>query len=187
MFTSPLIERALNIAVDAHQGQTRKGGGPPYIIHPVHVAFILLKAGFTDENTLAAGLLHDVLEDTSVTAEELRKQFPDDVVNTVRESSEEKFDSQGKKRSWEVRKQDHLEKMREISTPARAVLLADKLHNLWTMTHDHSTDPEFWSRFNAPRERLVWYYDEVIKRCTTDDPRLQQMASECRHLLDQLR
>ena len=75
------VRQAFFFACKAHQGQTRESG-EPYISHPIAVAEIL--ASFQlDAKTIMAGLLHDVLEDTDVTEEELRREFGDEVVNLV--------------------------------------------------------------------------------------------------------
>jgi (p)ppGpp synthase/HD superfamily hydrolase len=97
---SPLIERALRLAATAHQTQCRKGTDIPYVTHPVHAAWILLRAGFSDDRLLAAALLHDAVEDAGVTLDELREQFHADVVETVVAVTEHKHDAEGRKRSW---------------------------------------------------------------------------------------
>ena len=76
-----LIERAYRLAFDAHEGQLRKSG-EPYIIHPLSVAIILAELEM-DKETIAAGLLHDVVEDTIYTYEEIKEQFGDEVALLV--------------------------------------------------------------------------------------------------------
>lgn len=68
-------ERALALAVEAHRGQVRKGSGVPYVFHTVDVAKRLGDVGVRDEDVIVAGLLHDVVEDTAVTLEEVAEQF----------------------------------------------------------------------------------------------------------------
>ena len=77
------IERAIALAIRAHEAQVRKGDGQlPYVVHPVTVALILSR--YTgDEDTIIAGLLHDTLEDTLVTAEEIEQAFGEKVRDTV--------------------------------------------------------------------------------------------------------
>jgi len=77
----PLTQKALDVALDAHAGQTRKSG-EPYIIHPILVAAITAKIS-NDETMVQAALLHDVVEDTSITIEELASTFGDDVAHLV--------------------------------------------------------------------------------------------------------
>lgn len=72
-----MIEKAYRIAREAHEGQFRKSG-EPYIIHPLSVALILADLEL-DKETIVAGLLHDVVEDTVMTSEEIRKEFGDEV------------------------------------------------------------------------------------------------------------
>ena len=72
-----MIEKAYRIARDAHEGQLRKSG-EPYIIHPLSVALILADLEL-DKETIVAGLLHDVVEDTVMTSEEIRQEFGDEV------------------------------------------------------------------------------------------------------------
>ena len=76
-----LIEKAYHVARDAHEGQARKSG-EPYIIHPLSVAIILAELEL-DKETIAAGLLHDVLEDTIMTADEIREEFSEEVLLLV--------------------------------------------------------------------------------------------------------
>ena len=77
-----LFEEAAHLAVDAHAGSVRKGDGSPYVFHPFEVAAIV--AGVSrDEEVIAAALLHDVVEDTSFSAEELRRRFGNRVADLV--------------------------------------------------------------------------------------------------------
>lgn len=78
MIYTPLVYKAMHIAYTAHHGQLDKSGAP-YIFHPVHLA-----EQMEDEFSCCAALLHDVVEDTEVTLEDLRKDFPEEVVEAVR-------------------------------------------------------------------------------------------------------
>ncbi len=177
----------MRLAADAHRSQTRKGTDIPYITHPCAVAMILLRAGFNDDQLLAAALLHDVVEDTDFTKDELRTQFPPRVCELVAAMTERKLDSQGQKRPWRIRKQEHLEHLRYASSEILALALADKLHNLSTIQFDLSTGVNVWGRFNAPRDELLGYYRavaELVDLDSTDDSRVLQLADEVRRLLD---
>src|SRR5262249_7510334 len=99
-FHSPLVERALRVAARAHRDQTRKGTDIPYLTDPAAVALILVRAGFDDEATLAAALLHDVVEDTDWPAERLRAEFPPQVLEYVSAVTERKLAADGSKRPW---------------------------------------------------------------------------------------
>ncbi|MCA9115209.1 MAG: bifunctional (p)ppGpp synthetase/guanosine-3',5'-bis(diphosphate) 3'-pyrophosphohydrolase [Planctomycetaceae bacterium] len=186
MLFSPLIERALRLAGRKHHPQVRKVSDVPYFTHLAGAAIVLLRAGMHDEQIIAAALLHDVVEDTDCELEDLEGEFPPDVVAWVAVSTEQKHNTDGTKRSWEDRKQEHVSHIAAAPREARAIVLADKLHNLGSMLYDHGNDPSFWDRFGAPPERLVWYYTEMVNRAASDDPELATLAGECRTLLAQL-
>jgi len=192
----PLVEQALRLAAAAHEGQTRKGSDIPYITHPVQVMLLLERFDFNEDQILAAALLHDVVEDTHITEAELRKDFPPEVIDWVKALSEEKKSDTGSQHPWETRKQHHIEQIAAAPFEARAIALADKLHNLETMRYDLRlfADSEnlaaqttaFWNRFNAPLERMQWYYETMIEKCEQSDPRLAPLADACRHALADL-
>src|SRR5262245_55736125 len=101
------LERALRWAAVCHQGQFRKACGAPYVEHVVGVALMLDRLGFA-EDVVIAGLLHDAVEDTAATLEEVEARFGAVVAETVRHCSEIKTDAAGRKRPWIDRKRDHL-------------------------------------------------------------------------------
>ena len=82
-----MIKSAIEVAVRAHEGQVRKGTQTPYIIHPLSVGIILAKAGAPDE-VIIAGILHDTIEDTPVTCEQVRGTFGGTIANLVKGASE---------------------------------------------------------------------------------------------------
>lgn len=183
---SPLVERAMRIAAQAHRHHHRKGSDLPYITHPTHAAMILLRAGIDDDEILAAALLHDVVEDTEHTLEMLAVDFPPKVVQLVAAMTERKHDHDGRKRSWQERKDEHLRHIAAEPWEARAIVLADKLHNLGSMVVDLDCGADLWSRFNAPPERILWYHREMVAAAEQADSRLSSLATECRLLIDRL-
>ena len=136
-YNMDLIEKAYDTAEEMHRGQLRKSG-EPYLIHPMAVAQILAELGM-DEETIVAGLLHDVVEDTPYTEEELRKEFGDEITLLV--DGVTKLGTL-KKASNEERQVENLRKMfLAMSKDIRVLIikLSDRLHNLRTinyMTHD---------------------------------------------------
>ena len=128
-----LIKKAYLIAEKMHQGQLRKSG-EPYLIHPVCVAKILAEIGM-DEDTIIAGLLHDVVEDTPYTIEDLKKDFGEDIallVDGVTKLGSIVFESK------EERQAENLRKMfLAMSKDIRVIIikLADRLHNLRTINY----------------------------------------------------
>jgi len=176
------LERALRWAAVRHDGQTRRGSNAPYVEHLLAVALILDRMGFGEE-VVIAGLLHDVVEDTNATAEEVEALFGAGVADTVRHCSENKTDSEGRKRPWIDRKRDHLEALADAPADTRAVLLADKLHNLVSIELDLQEGLPIWSQFHAERGQVLWYYRATIDRLRTSDPRLDLLAARCFEVL----
>jgi len=125
-----LLHKAYALARTAHEGQFRKGGDP-YIMHPVAVATIIAEDFMMDANSVAAGFLHDVVEDTDTTIDDIRREFGDDVAFLVQVVTKPKSHAPGQA---DLAKQENnfrqlLDSMRR---DIRAVLikLADRLHNM---------------------------------------------------------
>ncbi len=125
---SELIARALAKASEAHAGQIRNGsGGLPYISHPRMVAATLAARGY-DEATLSAALLHDVVEDSNTTVEDLRAEFGDEIADLVAAlSDDESIDS------YRERKDEHRRRVVIADGDALAIYAADKLTNMTTL------------------------------------------------------
>jgi (p)ppGpp synthase/HD superfamily hydrolase len=181
-FFSSRLELAMRLAATWHQGQVRRGTEIPYFEHVFAVAMILDRAGHS-EDVVIAGLLHDAIEDTPATFEEILKRFGEDVAETVRQCSEIKLDESGAKRPWIDRKRDHLRVISQADAAAKAVILADKLHNLRCIALDLASGIPVWKRFHAPREQVIWYYNASIEACEADDPSIVELAEACRQIL----
>ena len=128
-----LIMKAYNLANEKHKDQKRSSG-EPYIIHPLNVAYILADIGL-DESTISAALLHDVVEDTDVTDEQLRKTFGDeiaDMVAGVTKLSNIQFASVEEQQAEDYRKM-----FLAMGKDIRVILikLADRLHNMRTLKY----------------------------------------------------
>lgn len=188
---SSLVERALRIASKAHRGQNRKQTEWPYISHPAAVALILVRAGFDDDAILAAAILHDVVEDTDYSAAQVAAEFPAPVPEYVAALTERKCDDAGYKRPWSDRKREHIEQVRVASTAARAITLADKLHNLGCTLIDLENGQPVWDRFNAPRDAVIDYHRRMIAAAESGTAEsaaaaLGPLAAECRAILIRL-
>src|SRR5687767_332787 len=120
---SRLVDSALIFAATAHRDQFRKGTGTPYIVHPVGVMLLLIQAGETDPELLAAALLHDTLEDAGVTVDALRAQFGERVAGIVEGASE----PYSRDELWETRKQHTVAFLRTAPREVQLVAAADKL------------------------------------------------------------
>lgn len=186
---SPVVEQAIRLAAMAHKSQKRKASGIPYISHPMSVCLILTKAGFHDEDILAAAVLHDVVEDTNFTIEQLTEHFSEEVIQYVSEMTEQKETTEGEKRSWRERKQDHIEVMQQATLGARAIELADKLHNLEAMLFDLRSEDisEFWKHFGASPSEIIQYYRSMIDAAGQSDQQLQILVHNCNARLDELK
>ena len=171
------LERAISLAHRAHQYQVRKGDGAlPYIVHPVTVAMILGRFT-TDEDTVIAGLLHDTLEDTQVTEEEIEREFGTKVLDTVRDVTEPRLPGL----SWETRKARYLRHLQTAPRPALLVAGADKIANLISIIAAHSAQGDtLWERFDAPPDRKLGFYrdvHEVIRGAWATCPLLQELKN----------
>lgn len=159
------ISKAVSFAARAHRDETRKGSEVPYIVHPLDVLSILLKNG-ASEDLAIAGVLHDVLEDTAATREDIRKNFGDTVVALVEGASENqkltKAPNDQKKKTWKLRKTERIEKTKNSARDLRLLFCADKLANIRDLTSDLRAEGEsIWSKFNASKEDEAWYYREM--------------------------
>ena len=150
----------------AHATQTRKGSKLPYSIHPHAVAEITAK--YTDnEDAVIAAELHDVLEDVSAdrySEQQMLTDFGPDVVKLVKMVSEDKRADDIVQKSWEERKNGYINHLSRLTDrDALIISTADKIHNLSSMIEDYDTiGDDLWTRFNAPKEKQLWYYRQII-------------------------
>ena len=179
---SMALERAIRRAAEWHDGQHRKGSTLPYMVHPFAVAMILDRLGFA-EDIVIAGLLHDAVEDTEATLAEIESDFGPDVAKLVAWCSERKKDDSGAPRPWADRKRDHIEALVSAPIEARAIVLADKLHNLTSIRFDLDAGRPVWDLFNASREDVLANYRASIEQIGGDEPRLAGLVKGCREAL----
>ncbi len=181
------FRRAIRLAAIGHRDQVRRGSGDPYIIHSFLVARIVEEASF-DNLTVIAALLHDLVEDTPITLDDIRGEFGHTVAQIVDACSEVKLDAEGRPIPWEDRKGAHLERLRvKARTEVRAVILADKLDNLRSIRTDLEAGQPVWDLFHADRDRVLWYYASMIIACDSGDSRVQRLADDCRSELERVR
>jgi (p)ppGpp synthase/HD superfamily hydrolase len=152
-----LIDRAIERAAKAHQNQKRKGTRIPYITHPFAVAILLAKAACSEE-IVAAGILHDTIEDGRIKLSRIRQEFGEKVATIV-----EKCTEPDKRRAWRRRKQHTLDSLKEVGLEVKFVVCADKLHNIRTIARDYRmVGDRVWSRFRRGREDQEWYYTSLV-------------------------
>ena len=155
-----LLDRAIVFAVRAHAGVERRGKGFPYIVHPME-AVAIVATMTNDQALLAAAALHDTVEDTDVTIEQIRSEFGERVAALVASETEDR-EQQGvsKEASWHGRKQATIERLARASRESKIVALGDKLSNIRIIARDYATQGHaLWHHFNVkdPKEH-EWYY-----------------------------
>jgi len=157
-FRNNTIEKAVRISVIAHKDQTRKGDDLPYIIHPVMVALKLAQYNFPDM-VIAAALAHDVLEDTDFPEDQLKEELSEDGVEIIRAVTNDATPQL----SWEEKKRRYVETVRNGPEGAKAVAVADKIHNLESLLVAYSEQgPKLWERFNRGKEQKLWFENQVL-------------------------
>ena len=155
-----MVEKAMIFASKAHCGTFRKGTKIPYIVHPMEAGAIA--ASITDdEEVISAAILHDVLEDTSVSEEEIEKEFGKEVLRLVKGDSEDKREELPPEETWKIRKQETIEYLKnKADEKEKIVALADKLSNIRAICRDYEKiGYELWNRFNQKdKNEHEWYY-----------------------------
>jgi len=162
---SPAMDQAIRFAIAAHAGQERKGqAGVPYLVHPIHVGMLLLRHEFA-ETVVIGGLLHDVLEDTRVTRDELKSEFGEEVLGYLLEVSEDKS------RPWVERKRHTIDSIVRMSRGALAITAADKVHNVGDIARlEDERGERAWQVFTKPREMTLDYYRSVARELEAHFP-----------------
>ena len=159
-----LIAEALAFATSAHEGQVRKYTNEPYIVHPIEVMEIVMTVPH-DDAMLAAALLHDVVEDTPVTIEEIRAVFGDDVAQLVDDLTDVSKPEDGNRKTRKALDRDHSARS---SARAQTVKLADLISNSADILVN---DPKFAKTYLAEKDLLL----EVL---TLGDRTLHAKATE---------
>ncbi|NNE44711.1 MAG: HD domain-containing protein [Gemmatimonadetes bacterium] len=157
---SQRIEDAITAATRYHAGQTRKGSGAPYVLHPLAVAALVADAG-GDEDTIIAALLHDAVEDAggADARAEIADRFGEAVARIVDGCSDT---DEEPKPPWRPRKEAFVLRVRRAAPEVRQVVAADKIHNARSLRRDlHEEGDAVWSRFHGGREGSLWYFAAV--------------------------
>ena len=154
-----LLDKAIIFAVNAHSGTERRGKGFPYIVHPME-AVEIVSTMTSDQELLAAAALHDTVEDTDVTVEQLREEFGDRIASLVASESDTFQDGVTEEDSWHDRKKAAIERLAAASYDAKIVALGDKLSNMRAIARDYSLmGDSLWNIFHAkdPKDH-EWHY-----------------------------
>ena len=154
-----LLDRAIVFAVRAHAGTERRGKGFPYIVHPLEAVEIVATMT-SDQKMLAAAALHDTVEDTDVTIEQIRNEFGERVALFVAAESDEPHQRPDSVENWRARKQAAIDRLAHASRDAKIVALGDKLSNMRAIARDYAEQgDQFWDLFHSkdPKDH-EWHY-----------------------------
>ena len=155
------VEYAIYYATRAHKGQTRKLEDIDMIFHPFTVGMILQRNG-CDENIVAAGILHDVVEDTKYSFEDIEKEFGKEVRDYVYDASEP-----DKSLEWEDRKKHTIEHIKNAHLGSKLIVACDKISNLEDLKEciEKYGEEKAFSVLKRNKEKQKWYYESVYYSC----------------------
>ncbi len=169
-----LLQHAIEFAAAKHARQYRKGTTIPYMTHVVEAMEIVCRMT-EDEELRAAAVLHDTLEDTKTTKDELVEYFGSRVADLVAAESEDKREGQPETETWMARKQETVNHLSRASTEVRMLALGDKLSNVRAMTRDYAViGEELWQRFNQKNPVWQGMYYGLLANVFSEDPFLRE-------------
>jgi (p)ppGpp synthase/HD superfamily hydrolase len=178
-----LVMKAIQFATIAHKGQERKATGAPFITHPYAVGMMLAMEGYSEE-VIAAGILHDVWEDTDVELEEITELFGEVVSKLVWYASEP-----DKNLTWEERKEHTIHTIKTAPLDAKSIVCADKIHNVKSIIIDKETlGEQVWDSFKRGKDQQKWYYTNIYSSLIEGVEKSKQpkLFSVYKELLDEL-
>jgi myo-inositol-1(or 4)-monophosphatase len=158
-----LLDRAIIFAVKAHHNTERRGKGFPYIVHPME-AVEIVSTITPDQELLAAAALHDTIEDTDVTVEQIRAEFGDRIAELVHAESDqingELFDGKNEEETWHARKQAAIDRLAAAPHDAKIVAMGDKLSNMRAIWRDYQIKGDaLWNIFHVKdKASHEWHY-----------------------------
>lgn len=162
-FDTNFVDRAIIFAVNHHKNTERKLKKIPYIVHPMEAMSIV--ASITSDNELlAAAAMHDLIEDTDVTYDDIKKEFGQRVADIVLFESNNSFPNYDKL-NWVETRQMGIDRLKSASLDCKIVALGDKLSNMRSIRTDFKTcGDSFWTRFHESDPKLhKWRYTELTK------------------------
>ncbi len=162
---SKRLDDAIEFATKKHTEQTRKRENTPYILHPLEAAAVAAELT-KDEDILIAAVLHDTVEDTDTSIDEVREKFGNRVAELVESETENKREDLPPEETWEIRKKESLEHLKNSTDPAVKILwLADKVSNIRTLYRLYQKEGDaLWNHFNMKDiKKQAWYYKTVAE------------------------
>ena len=151
------IQKAFEYAKEKHKNQKRKITGEPYINHIIDVANILKENG-ADEETITVGILHDTVEDTDATIQDIKEKFGSKIAKMI------DCESEKKSLPYRERKAEHMARVSKSSYNTKLVNCADKVSNLKSLIKCYNIyNEQIWQYFNGSKEDIMWYYTLALK------------------------
>lgn len=160
-----LVSEATLFAVKAHDGMRRKKSGVPYILHPLEAA-VIVSTMTDDQKVIAAAILHDVVEDTDITIDEIEEKFGKRVRELVESETENKRSDIPASETWRIRKEESLEVLKNtLDIEVLMVWLGDKLANIRSIYRELQKEGDaLWKKFNQKDvNEHAWYYFSIVK------------------------
>lgn len=159
------VTHAVKFAADSFDGQRRKCSLQPAVLHGIEAGTIA--STMTDDNeVIAAAILHDVLEDTPVTKEEMEIAFGTRITNLVLAETENKYRSLPAENTWRRRKEEAISNLKSTNDVCvRIIYLSDKLSNMRSLYNDMILQGDIiWQQFNQkdPKQHY-WYYSQIAE------------------------
>ena len=167
-----LLDHAIVFAVQAHHNTERRGKGFPYIVHPME-AVEIVSTITADQELLAAAALHDTIEDTDVTVEQIREVFGERVAELVHAESDqvngELFNGENEEETWHARKQAAIDRLTAASHDAKIVAMGDKLSNMRAIWRDYQIQGDaLWNIFHVKdKASHEWHYRGLAASLST--------------------
>lgn len=178
MIISSKITKSIEFCCELHKNQTRKATSIPFASHPISVGFILLSAGYSEE-IIIAGILHDILEDTSGTEKDIENIFGKRVVDLIKSVTENTSI-----KSWEDKKNNYLENLKNAENDMKAISAADALDNCRSMIRVLKSGVNIWNAFTVSPQKIINYYERrlsIIKE-TLQNKITEEIESSMREL-----
>ena len=160
-----LVSEAIAFAVKAHDGMRRKKSDVPYILHPMEVGAVI--GTMTDkQEVIAAGILHDVVEDAGITMEEIGERFGARVMELVSAETENKREDLPPEDTWRIRKEETIERLKNTDDIDVLMLwIGDKLSNIRAIYRDFLVEGDaVWNKFHQSDIKIqAWYYRSIMR------------------------
>lgn len=163
-----LLDEAILFATETHKGQVRRFSNSPYILHPLEVASII-STMTNNQEVMAAGCLHDTIEDCGIQSDEIRERFGDRVCELVLSETESEKGTNASD-TWKRRKECSLAVLKNTSDRDIKILwLADKLSNIRSFYREYEKLGDmFWLQLHQPDIKMQEWYYRSIAACTSD-------------------